>query len=307
MQIIWKGSPNKDGKEYRQTIDRVVLHWFGIGDLESANSRFQNPASRVSAHYGISDLLVYQWVNEEDVAWHAGNYPINQRSIGIEHNATTAQNASEQTYRTAGELLRDICTRHNIPLDREHILKHSECSATQCPGTLDIDKIIAIAKGESMSEDIPTSVEEKFGLKDIDRYNKYWTYEELINDWIKLYGENEYNETEKDKYKTEARSLREQVQKSAETIADLNADIAELDKKLASRNSEISELQGTISSLSKDKIDLTEQNKALLFRVDNLETQNKDLLEKLGSSEPLKVYSTKELIVEIFDRFFKRG
>lgn len=49
---------------------------------------------------------------------------------------------------------------------------------------------LSSGEGEFMEEDISTSVEDKYGLKDIDRYNKYWTYEQLIEDWVKLYGDN---------------------------------------------------------------------------------------------------------------------
>jgi N-acetylmuramoyl-L-alanine amidase CwlA len=309
MNIVWKGSPNKDGQEYRKTIDRVVLHWFGIGDIESANSRFLNPNARVSAHYGISDVLVYQWVKENEVAWHAGNYPMNQRSIGIEHDATTIKNATEKTYQTAGQLLREVCERYNIPLDREHIIKHSEVSATQCPGTLDVDKIIAIAKGDSMSltEDIGTEVEEQFKLKEIARYNKYWSYEELINDWVKLYSENVYNEAEKEKYKSESRALRQQVEALSELVSDLNTDIAEQDKKISALSFDLSQLQDTVSTISNEKIELSNQNKALQLRVESLDKENKDLYAKISASNPIEKYTVKELIVEIVDRFFKRG
>jgi N-acetyl-anhydromuramyl-L-alanine amidase AmpD len=151
MNIVFKGSPNFDTN--RKPVDKVVIHWFGEGTLTSANSRFQNPESKVSAHYGISDNTIWQWVKEENVAYHAGNYTMNQQSVGIEHDATTTKNASEETYRTSGMLVGDICRRYKIPIDREHIIKHSEVKATQCPGTLDLDKIIAIAKGNSMADD----------------------------------------------------------------------------------------------------------------------------------------------------------
>ncbi len=147
MNIIWKGSPNKDGKELRKPIDRVVMHWFGTGTLESANNRFTSTTGGASAHYGISGKTVYQWVKEDEVAWHAGVYPMNQRSIGIEHDATTDHDASNDTIKTSAELLADICKRNKIPLDRTHIIGHKESGyATQCPGTLPIDKIIDLAK-----------------------------------------------------------------------------------------------------------------------------------------------------------------
>lgn len=144
MSIQWKGSPNYDTN--RKPIRKIVIHWFGKGTLESADKRFQNPSSNVSAHYGISGETVYQWVKEENVAYHSGNYSVNQESIGIEHDATTTHDASDDTYRTSARLIVDISERFGIPIDREHIIKHSDVKPTQCPGTVDVERIIREAR-----------------------------------------------------------------------------------------------------------------------------------------------------------------
>jgi len=184
MNITFKESPNFDSN--RKPITKVVLHWFGVGTLTTASNRFLNPDSKVSAHYGVSGIKIYQWVKEEDVAWHCGVYTTNQCSIGIECDATTEHEATDETYNTIGELLADICKRNNIPLDREHIIGHNEVKATACPGTLDLNRIIEIAKGGFLNEDIPTEVEDKYKLKSAERYDKYWSYGDLIEDWTKL-------------------------------------------------------------------------------------------------------------------------
>jgi len=145
VNIIWKGSPNYDDQTFRKPVRYLVLHWFGIGTLDSADARFQNPVARASAHYGISNDTIYQWVKDDCVSWGCGNYPMNQQCINIEHDATTTQNASEATYQTSAILIEDICTRYNIPLSRDFIKGHREISPTQCPGTLDLDYIIALA------------------------------------------------------------------------------------------------------------------------------------------------------------------
>jgi N-acetyl-anhydromuramyl-L-alanine amidase AmpD len=111
MNVTWKGSPNFD--KNRTPIDRVVLHWFGAGTLESANTTFQKTGG-TSAHYGISDDRIWQWVKEEDVAYHAGNYIMNQRSIGIEHDANPDKPASELTYKYSSQLLAEICKKYSI-------------------------------------------------------------------------------------------------------------------------------------------------------------------------------------------------
>jgi len=148
MKVIWYPSPNYSGN--REKISYLIIHWFGTGNIEGAKNRFLNPSSKVSAHYAISGKTIYQFVKEGDTAYHAGNLAMNLRSIGIEHDATLDHNASEETYQTSGQLVKEICQKWNIPLDREHIIGHRQVVATQCPGTLDIDKIINIAKGESM-------------------------------------------------------------------------------------------------------------------------------------------------------------
>jgi len=154
MTITWKGSPNFNKGRGSNEIEKIVIHWFGIGTLESANNRFQNPDADVSAHYGISGSKVWQWVKDEDTAWHAGNFKVNQQSIGIEHDATTTKEMSAETYRTSAQLVHDLCIKYDIPFSRDYIVGHNESSATQCPGTIDIDKIIRMAwKGEEEMDD----------------------------------------------------------------------------------------------------------------------------------------------------------
>lgn len=150
MDITWRGSPNFT-RGRPGAIDRIVVHWFGVGTLETADSRFQNPSSQVSAHYGVSKGRVYQWVKESDIAYHAGNWQMNQRSIGIEHDATLEHTLSESDYYLTARLISDIATKYNIPLDRQHIIGHKEVKPTQCPGTIDIDKIIRLASAMTLS------------------------------------------------------------------------------------------------------------------------------------------------------------
>src|SRR5260221_2413128 len=139
-------------------IDRVVIHWID-GNLATADQVFQDTTHNTSAHYGIEDDQVHQYVQESDVAFHAGDWNMNLRSIGIEHSAQPGRDASDLTYQTSAILIAKICNRYNIPLDRQHIIKHSEVVPTECPGTIDIDKIISLAQGENMQ---PYQVDENF-------------------------------------------------------------------------------------------------------------------------------------------------
>jgi hypothetical protein len=85
-------------------------------------------------------------VDETNVAYHAGNYSVNQTSIGIEHEDNGDYNGArpDTLYTASAALVRDICHYYNIPINRSAIRKHSEVtqSATGCPDALDIDRIV---------------------------------------------------------------------------------------------------------------------------------------------------------------------
>jgi N-acetyl-anhydromuramyl-L-alanine amidase AmpD len=153
MNIIWKKSPNFDKGRQGTKITHIVMHWI-VGDLSAADAQFAKSSSQVSAHYAVGTSEVHQYVKEEDTAWHAGKYDVNLKSIGIEHRGGPDLPIDEGTYKNSAELLKDICDRHLIPLDREHIILHKEVKATACPGNLDVDKIIKMARGEDCEKKI---------------------------------------------------------------------------------------------------------------------------------------------------------
>jgi N-acetylmuramoyl-L-alanine amidase CwlA len=155
MNIKWVGAhSNNYGSRYNNKIQYVILHWIA-GTLESCDATFQNPTRYASAHYGVGDSDVHQYVSENDCAWHAGNLLMNRQSIGIETEGSPTLPITEASYKTLAELVKDICNRYSIPIDREHIKGHREVSdkATQCPGTLDIDKVISLIKRDSMTDE----------------------------------------------------------------------------------------------------------------------------------------------------------
>ena len=144
MDIKWIGChPNnflvgRSGK----TVNKVVLHWI-VGTLNSADATFAKPDRIASAHYGVGNNDIHQYVKEEDTAYHAGNLTVNKESIGIEHEGGPDIPVTEITVQTSIKLVSDICRRYNIPADSQHIIRHSDVKATQCPGTLPVERIIA--------------------------------------------------------------------------------------------------------------------------------------------------------------------
>ncbi|QDQ15205.1 N-acetylmuramoyl-L-alanine amidase [Streptomyces spectabilis] len=95
---------------------------------------FKNPAKKVSAHYVVrsSDGHIAQCVSERNVAWHAGNWTYNTRSIGIEHEGWVDQPEyfTDEMYEQSARLTAAICDKYAIPKDRQHIIGHVEVPGT---------------------------------------------------------------------------------------------------------------------------------------------------------------------------------
>lgn len=76
---------NAHGNAPRMDIMHIMQ-----GTLVGTDAWFHNPASQVSAHFGIGKTgTLYQWVDTQDVAWHA--MAANSHSIGIEHEGNSGQ------------------------------------------------------------------------------------------------------------------------------------------------------------------------------------------------------------------------
>ncbi|WP_329042499.1 N-acetylmuramoyl-L-alanine amidase [Streptomyces sp. NBC_00178] len=110
-------------------VDRVVIHVAQQAFTETVGI-FAGPASHVSAHYVVrsGDGFVAQCVRERDIAWHAGNWDYNTRSIGIEHEGWVDRPSyfTQVMYERSAHLTADICDRYGLPRDRAHVIGHHE-------------------------------------------------------------------------------------------------------------------------------------------------------------------------------------
>ncbi|MET7617612.1 peptidoglycan recognition family protein [Streptomyces sp. NPDC005408] len=110
-------------------IDYVVIHVTQETFTDTIGI-FQNPAKQVSAHYVVrsADGYVTQCVRERNVAWHAGNWDYNTRSVGIEHEGWVdrPEYFTHALYEQSAALTASVCDRYGIPKDRAHIIGHSE-------------------------------------------------------------------------------------------------------------------------------------------------------------------------------------
>ncbi|WP_037616757.1 N-acetylmuramoyl-L-alanine amidase [Streptomyces aureus] len=120
-------------RPYSYDLDYVVIH-VTQATYATTLSIFQNPAKKVSAHYLVrsADGHVTQCVRERDVAWHAGNWDYNTRSIGIEHEGWVDRPAyfTDALYEESARLTAAICDQYGIPKDRAHIIGHYEVPGT---------------------------------------------------------------------------------------------------------------------------------------------------------------------------------
>ncbi|MFJ4964249.1 N-acetylmuramoyl-L-alanine amidase A [Streptomyces sp. ADI96-02] len=113
-------------------VDRVIMH-VTQGSFDSAVQVFQNPAHRAATHYIVGqDGRVVQMIRELDVAYQAGDRSYNERGIGIEHEGFVdrPKDLTPAMYAASARLTADICARHGIPVDREHIIGHVEVPGT---------------------------------------------------------------------------------------------------------------------------------------------------------------------------------
>ncbi|WP_240968959.1 N-acetylmuramoyl-L-alanine amidase [Streptomyces sp. HNM0575] len=121
------GNHDKSRRPGSASIDYIVVHdtegsWDTVMDL------IQDP-TYVSWNYSLrsSDGHIAQHVRNKDAAWHAGNWYVNAKSVGVEHEGfLTDPDAwfTEAMYRSSARLVRYIAGKYGIPLDRQHILGH---------------------------------------------------------------------------------------------------------------------------------------------------------------------------------------
>ncbi|GGZ34832.1 N-acetylmuramoyl-L-alanine amidase [Streptomyces poonensis] len=134
---IWEPADSSNytaaGDPTPRSVDRVVIHVTQT-TFRNALSVFRDPGKQVSAHYLVrsADGLVAQCVREHDIAWHAGNWEYNTRSVGIEHEGWVDDPDwfTAALYEQSARLTAAICDRHGIPKDRTHIVAHYEIPGT---------------------------------------------------------------------------------------------------------------------------------------------------------------------------------
>ncbi|WP_326639268.1 N-acetylmuramoyl-L-alanine amidase [Nonomuraea fuscirosea] len=122
------GNHDKADRPNSQTIRYIVIHDTEVR-YDGTLGIVQDPGSNASWHYTVRshDGHLAQHVRTKDVAWHARNWYLNPKAIGVEHEGFLATGGTwytEAMYRTSAKLVRYLADRFGVPLDRAHILGH---------------------------------------------------------------------------------------------------------------------------------------------------------------------------------------
>ncbi|HBF74171.1 MAG TPA: hypothetical protein DDW71_02795 [Lactobacillus sp.] len=109
----------------------IVIHATELSYSDTI-ARFQS-ANQVSAHVVIRQVDGHrtEMVAPENVAWHAGNWDMNCRSLGIEQEAYIEDPATytEIMMNALADQIQEWSARYHVPLDRAHLLGHDNVAA----------------------------------------------------------------------------------------------------------------------------------------------------------------------------------
>ena len=132
-------NPYSRSGESQNRIENIVVHWVGnAGSSAMANRNYfenlQNThKTYASSHYIIGlDGEIIRCIPEDEVAFHAGSYSMNRKSIGIEDcHPDWDGKFNENTYNSLVELCADICKRYELSVD--NIIRHYDVTGKNCP------------------------------------------------------------------------------------------------------------------------------------------------------------------------------
>src|SRR5918995_6531956 len=110
------------------SLDRIVVH-VTEGAFWGSVQWLKNPRAHASSHFVVSRSgKIVQLVHLSDIAWHAGHWGTNARSVGIEHEGFTygPHGFTAAQYHASARLAAWIARRSLMPIDRRHVIGHHE-------------------------------------------------------------------------------------------------------------------------------------------------------------------------------------
>ena len=124
----WNAASFTEANRTIADIDTIVIHhWGADGQNFDDVCRFFQGGPGTSAHYVVEAGKCAQLVEIKDIAWHAGNWEANARSIGIE----CRPEMSDADFETLAQVIADIETYYGKSF---YIHGHKDYYNTACPG-----------------------------------------------------------------------------------------------------------------------------------------------------------------------------
>lgn len=132
-------NPYSRSGEKQGKIQNIVVHWVGNANTSAIANRnyFENLKDThftyASSHYiiGLNGEII-RCIPDDEIAFHAGSYSMNRKSIGIEdcHPDWNGQ-FNENTYNSLVELCASLCKQYNI--DINNVIRHYDVTEKCCP------------------------------------------------------------------------------------------------------------------------------------------------------------------------------
>lgn len=117
-----------------RAIDRIVVHFTATLASARNNATYfaRNEGQGASAHYFVDDITpeIYQSVAEGDTAWHAGDWQMNCRAIGIEV-VSAGEDFSATEIQKLAWLVRKLMAKYGI--GASGVIRHYDVTGKLCP------------------------------------------------------------------------------------------------------------------------------------------------------------------------------
>lgn len=115
-------------------IDRILVHYTGTTVSARNNATYfsRNEGQRASAQYFVDDISpeIYQSVTEGDTTWHAGNWDMNRRAIGIEAVSASEDYSGTEITKLAW-LAQKLMSKYGI--GSSGVIRHYDVTGKLCP------------------------------------------------------------------------------------------------------------------------------------------------------------------------------
>ena len=143
----------------------ILIHHWGVDGQthDGVVSFFERESTGTSAHFVVSEGRIHCLVSTADVAWHAGDWAVNLRSIGIE----CRPEATDGDYKAVAWLIGWLREQFgNIPL-----APHRKYAQTACPGRYDLARLDREASGtiSTQTSNITPIQEDTLSTQEVER------------------------------------------------------------------------------------------------------------------------------------------